>query len=190
MSFVRRRIVGVMGSGQDRYEEIARPVGMTIARLGYHLLTGGGGGVMAAVSEFFVGVEDRAGLCLGVTKARKFRIDEESGERVFAPSPPNDWVEVPIVTHLPLSGTRGTDPLSRNHINVLTADVVVALPGGAGTRSEIGLAAQYGRPLVLYLGGETVDGHSAEEILHDIDGGVTVVATPADFEARLRELLA
>lgn len=40
------------------------------------------------------------------------------------------------------------DPLSRNHINVLTSDVIVALPGGEGTASEIGLARAYGRPVV------------------------------------------
>jgi len=65
---------------------------------------------------------------------------------------PNPWVEVPIRTHLPLSGVDGTDPRSRNHINVLTADVVVALPGGDGTRSEVRLALRYGRPVVAFLG--------------------------------------
>jgi predicted Rossmann-fold nucleotide-binding protein len=40
--------------------------------------------------------------------------------------------------------------LSRNHINVLSADAVVALPGGAGTRSEIDLAKRYGIPLIAY----------------------------------------
>jgi predicted Rossmann-fold nucleotide-binding protein len=30
---------------------------------------------------------------------------------------------------------------------VLTGDIVIALPGGAGTRSEIALAERYGRPL-------------------------------------------
>ena len=34
-------------------------------------------------------------------------------------------------THLPSSGAAGTSALSRAHINVLSADVIVALPGGA-----------------------------------------------------------
>merc|ERR1711924_582440 len=42
--------------------------------------------------------------------------------------------------------------LSRNHICVLSADVVVALPGGAGTASEIQLAKQYGISVCLFLG--------------------------------------
>ena len=36
-----------------------------------------------------------------------------------------NWVELPIRTHLPHSGERGTDVRSRNHINALTADVMI-----------------------------------------------------------------
>ena len=64
---------------------------------------------------------------------------------------PNPWVEIPIHTHLPLSGVQGTERASRNHINVLTADVVVALPGGHGTISEVRLAVRYHKPLVAFL---------------------------------------
>ncbi len=60
-------------------------------------------------------------------------------------------MEVPIRTHLPLTGERGTEAQSRNHINVLSSDVIVALPGGAGTASEVTLAVRYGRPIVAYL---------------------------------------
>ena len=45
--------------------------------------------------------------------------------------------------------------LSRNHINILTSDAIVALPGGAGTASEVALALSYGRPIVAFL--ESVD---------------------------------
>ena len=40
---------------------------------------------------------------------------------------------------------------SRNHLNVLSSDVVIVLPGGAGTASEARLALRYGRPAVAYL---------------------------------------
>ncbi len=60
-------------------------------------------------------------------------------------------VEIPVQTHLPLSGERGTEPLSRNHINVLTADVVVALSGDAGTLSEVQLALKYERPVIAFV---------------------------------------
>ena len=64
---------------------------------------------------------------------------------------PNRWVEIPIATHLPFSGDLGESPLSRNHINVLSSRVIVALPGGKGTRAEVLLARKYQRPLVAWL---------------------------------------
>jgi uncharacterized protein (TIGR00725 family) len=144
---VRRPIIGVMGSGAEGHEALAVPLGRWIARQGFHLLTGGGGGVMEAVGRAFTGVANRAGLSIGVLKGQP-----EPDGRVRGATP-NPWVEVPIRTHLPLSGADGTDARSRNHINVLTADVVVALPGGDGTRSEVVLALRYGRPVVAFVGG-------------------------------------
>ena len=40
----RLHVVGVMGSGQDEHAKLAEPLGQAIARMGCHLLTGGGGG--------------------------------------------------------------------------------------------------------------------------------------------------
>jgi uncharacterized protein (TIGR00725 family) len=139
-------IVGVMGSGSQSHADRAGALGRWLAREGVHLLTGGGGGVMASVSRAFCEVPDRRGLSIGVVPGW-----EEMAARDAPPGYPNRWVEIPIRTHLPLSGDRGTDPRSRNHINVLSSDVLVALPGGAGTASEIQLALRYGRPLVAYL---------------------------------------
>lgn len=134
-----------MGSGSSADEARCAALGRWLATEGVHLLTGGGGGVMASVSRAFFETPDRPGLVIGIIPGT---ID--AGAR----SPrgyPNPWVEVPIRTHLDKSGTEGTDLASRNHINVLTSDVVIALPGSWGTRSEIELATRYGRPLVAYL---------------------------------------
>ena len=141
-----RPIVGVMGSGSQPHEERAGALGRWLAHEGVHLLTGGGGGVMASVSRAFFGESDRKGLVIGVLPG--------SADAAVCRSPagyPNPWVEIPICTHLPLSGDRGTDPGSRNSINVLSSDVLIALPGGPGTASEVRLALHYGRPLVAYL---------------------------------------
>lgn len=142
----RLPIVGVMGSGSDDHEDKAAPLGRWLATAHCHLLTGGGRGVMTAVSRAFSGVTERAGRVLGILPGR---IDE-AGWRPL-PGYPNPWVEIPVFTHLPLSGREGQAPMSRNHINVLTADVVVALPGGMGTSSEIRLALRYGRPVVAFV---------------------------------------
>ena len=100
---------------------------------------------MAAVSQAFHEVEERRGLVIGVLRAAARGSSEQRAGY------PNPWVELAIRTHLPLSGGEGTDIASRNHINVLTADVVIALPGARGTHSVVELALRYRRPLIAYL---------------------------------------
>jgi predicted Rossmann-fold nucleotide-binding protein len=142
----RRPVVGVMGSGTEAHAGWAAPLGRALARRGVHLLTGGGRGVMRSVSEAFVAVRPRAGLCVGILPG----LERPGPGRRTPEGYPNPAVELPIVTHLPHSGERGTDPLSRNHLNVLSAAAVVALPGGPGTRSEVELALRYGTPVALH----------------------------------------
>ena len=138
----RLPIVAVIGSGVDEHDELARPLGRWLGGQGVHLLTGGGRGVMAAVSRAFHSAPDRRGLVIGV-------LPGEAGRTLKGY--PNPWVEIPIATHLPLSGERGTDMRSRNHINVLSADVIVVLPGRAGTASEVHLALGYRKPLAAFV---------------------------------------
>ncbi len=142
----RRPVVSVMGSGVDPCEPRAAELGGLLAELGVHLLTGGGAGVMASVSRAFFESPRRRGSVIGILPC-------EPGDPLCRAKAgyPNEWVEIPIATHLPLSGPRGTELLSRNHINVLSSNAVVALPGGPGTRSEVALALKYRRPVVAYL---------------------------------------
>ena len=84
------------------------------------------------------------------------------------------WVELAIRTPLPISGEQGTDERSRNHVDVLTADVLVFLPGGAGTRSEAQLAVHYGRSACPI--GRTLRPHE----------GIAPVASVGDAERFLR----
>lgn len=142
----RLPIVGVMGSGSNPHEDRAQAVGKWLAEQNVHLLTGGGGGVMESVSKAFYHVQSRKGLVLGIIPGEPTTSGYQS-----VIGYPNQWVEVPIFTHLPLSGERGTEPMSRNHINILSSDVIIALPGSKGTASEIALAQHYGKPLVAFL---------------------------------------
>lgn len=78
-------------------------------------------------------------------------------------------------------------PGSRNSINILTSDVVVALPGGPGTCSEVELAREHGVPLALFLG--------PEEQKNEITGlkpvaGEPVLRSLGEVEAFLRKALA
>lgn len=163
-------IVGVMGSGTSPYPHLAGPLGELIAVGGCHLLTGGGGGVMAEVSRAFTDFAGRKGLSIGVIRSDgPPRRDEATGGRRYQPAEVNQWVELPIFTHLPLSSEAWE---SRNHINVLTAHALVALPGGAGTLSEVRLRIEYGGPAIVFLGdpkeGNTIGGRTASELREEV----------------------
>ncbi len=139
-----RHTIGVMGSGRDAHETLAADVGKLLAELEVNLLTGGGGGVMTSVSRAFVQSRRGRGVCIGILPCRE--LDTAQPPDGY----PNEFVELAIRTHLPYSGERGEDPLSRNHINVLSCDAIVALPGQAGTASEVSLALRYGKAVIAY----------------------------------------
>lgn len=142
----RLPIIGVMGSGSESHPVRAAEIGTWIAKQGFHLLNGGGGGVMASVSRAFFEHTPREGKVIGVLPCLSEHHPPDAPLGY-----PNPWIEIPIRTHLPLSGIHGTEAMSRNHINVLSADVIVALPGGQGMSSEVKLAIQYRRPVIAYL---------------------------------------
>jgi uncharacterized protein (TIGR00725 family) len=135
-------MIGVMGSGSSEYRELAEPLGEWLAVQGYDLITGGGAGVMTAVSRAFAGVPTRRGVSIGVLPAGP------------PPGYPNSYVDVVIQTHLPKRGNQGSDILSRNHITVLSSAVVVVLPGRQGTRTELALAIHHRKPVIAFLGSE------------------------------------
>lgn len=157
----RRSIVGVMGSGEDVPDpEAAAEVGRLIAELGHDLLTGAGGGVMAAVAEAFTSASPRGGISIGVVPA------SAPDDHTPPPGYPNAFVELAINTHL----GRGGDPddlSSRNPVNVLTASAIILLAGNDGTYAELTLAARYDRPRILYLpAGGTIHGFGPADLTH------------------------
>lgn len=123
-----KTIVGVMGAGRQLEEparEVAYDVGARIARAGWVLLTGGSAcGIMDAASQ---GAHEAGGLVVGILKGE----GAEEGSR---------FLDVAVRTGM------GD---ARNVINVLTSDVVIALPGGHGTISEVALALKSGKTVVL-----------------------------------------
>lgn len=124
---MRRRVVGVMGGSacDAATAELAGRLGAAVAAAGWVLLCGGRpAGVMAAAAR---GAAEAGGLVVGVLP----------GEDPDAADP---HVGVAVATGL---------GWARNAVNVLSSDVVVALPGSWGTLSEIAFARAYGRPLYL-----------------------------------------
>lgn len=143
---MRRITVGVMGSGIDDWEPYSSQVGQLVALLGYNLLTGGGGGVMKAVSKSFCNTMGRHGISIGVVPT----VDIGGGIYRIKDGYPNGYVEFVVAS--PLGVFTGEDPnqVSRNHINIMSSDYIIALPGSKGTQNEILLANKFAKPLMLF----------------------------------------
>ena len=194
----RRPVVGVMGSGSTPETELAEPLARLLARRGVNLLSGGGGGTMSSTCAAFAAVENRAGSIIAILPGVPAAGDgdwvarEQGG--TFEPGPtmppagyPNQWAEIVIQTHLSTSGAAGTEISSRNHINILSSDAVVALPGGPGTLSEVQLAVAYGKPCIAFLGdggNKTIGGEGAEGL------GVPVATTLVEVDSFLQSCVA
>jgi len=133
------QVISVFGSnaplpGSIDYE-VARELGLGLAKGGYSVATGGYAGTMAAVSQ---GASEGNGHVIGVTSQR---IED------FRNIKPNKWVAHEVKY----------DTLSERLMHlVLRNDGMVVLPGGIGTLSEFSLAWSFlqvgeikSRPLVL-----------------------------------------
>ncbi len=118
--------ITVVGGGRcdGKTASDAERVGTAIARGGGVLVCGGLGGVMEAASR---GASQAGGLTIGVLP----------GERAADANP---HIALPIPTGL---------GQARNIVNVLAGEAVVALPGEAGTLSEIAVAMKSGIPVVV-----------------------------------------
>jgi predicted Rossmann-fold nucleotide-binding protein len=191
----RLPIIGVFGSGSPitpARTALARAAGALVARLGAHLLTGAGYGVMAAAAEGFVAVEGRRGFSLGmVPRDPAGALDQPKRADDGTPYP-NPFVEIAVFTALPARSDRNwrVSP-SRNHVNVLTSDAILALPGAVGTSNELELAAFYrGEALRRPEECRTVLLGPAEEFSPEACARFVHAATLADAERHLARVLA
>lgn len=159
---MRKLIVGVMGGGEGASSEVcdtAYKLGGLIAKEGWVLLNGGWGvGVMEASAR---GAKKHNGLTVGILPDRHTDLASK-------------YIDIPILTGM------GD---GRNFINILTSDVVVALPGRSGTISEIALALKNGKNVILLnfpLGDLFVEYQKA--------GIMVLVDKPEEVIERIKEL--
>jgi uncharacterized protein (TIGR00725 family) len=160
---LRRKQVVVIGSSDETGGmDEARGIGGFIAGKGWVLITGGRGGIMEAASR---GASERGGIVVGILP----------GEELDAANP---HCSIVIPTGM---------GYARNVINILSADLVVAIGGKSGTLSELAYARIYGKPVVFcsfaggwsakfpnvgvddYQGGQIMTARNAEEACRHID---------------------
>jgi predicted Rossmann-fold nucleotide-binding protein len=134
---------------------------------------------MEAVSRGFTHSVLRSGLCIGVLP------NQEEESPATPEGYPNPYVELPICTHLWLSGDQGATVRSRNSINVLTSTAMVVLYGNEGTISEVRLARRWGKPMALYLPKSSRELAGADKLMAEFAG--EPLGTLAELEHWLRE---
>lgn len=141
--------ITVVGSGEASAAviELAEKAGEVLGRLAGTIITGGRGGVMAAVSR---GAKRTPTIVVGILPGE----DLDGG---------NEYLDVVIPSGV---------GYARNSMNVLSADVVVAIGGSSGTLSELAYAWIYGKPVVALTGGggwaDRLAGHPVDERRTDV----------------------
>lgn len=118
-------LVGVIGGNKCNPEiaKIAEELGKQIAKNKWLLVCGGLGGVMEATCK---GAKEAGGITIGILPTHD-------------KSKANPYVTIPLATGL---------GYGRNAVLVSAADALVAVDGGYGTLSEIGLAIGAGKYIV------------------------------------------
>jgi uncharacterized protein (TIGR00725 family) len=146
------RYVAVVGpaDADDELCALAEDVGRLLGAKGAVVVSGGLGGVMAAVSR---GARSAGGRTVGLLPGR---------DRGAA----NEWVEIAIPTGL---------AELRNALVVGAADAVIAVGCSWGTLSEVALALRAGRTVVGLRCWDVVDASGTP-----VAGGVIQAATPAE----------
>lgn len=122
-------VIGSAGINSEELQFMAEKVGFTINELGYNLVTGGLSGVMEASAKGHKsGPENLQTIALLPS---------------YDPSTANKYSDIIIPTGL---------DIGRNQLVVSSCLTVIVVGGGAGTLSEIALASQIGKPIILMKG--------------------------------------
>ncbi len=126
---MRKRIavIGLDGKLSEDVFRTAEKIGADIAESGAILVCGGRGGVMEAACK---GAKSKGGLTVGILPS----LDGHDANK-----------------HLDVAITTGIG-YARNSIVVSSADAVIAVNGSTGTLSEIAMALNLGKPVVVVEG--------------------------------------
>jgi hypothetical protein len=122
---MRKRVVSVIGGHECKHkvEQLAHNLGKKLAKVVDILVCGGLSGTMKAVAK---GFKESGGITIGIIPS-------------YSKRNANSYIDIVIPTGM---------GLARNILVVKSGDAVVALPGEAGTLSEIAYCLQFGIPVV------------------------------------------
>ena len=120
-------------------EQLAYEAGKIVAQAGAVLVCGGLTGMMTAASK---GAKEAGGLTIGILPGK------DKGDA-------NPYIDIPLPTSI---------GFARNVFVACSADIIIALPGSHGTRSEISYGLVFKRP-VIDLGGWDIPGMIAAKDL-------------------------
>jgi uncharacterized protein (TIGR00725 family) len=125
--------ISVIGGHEmtQKTADLAYKVGQLVANAGAVLVCGGLKGVMEASAK---GAKEAGGLTVGLLPGK----DKKDA---------NPYIDIALPTSI---------GYARNACVACSADIIIALPGSHGTRSEISYGIVYGRP-VIDLGGWNVE---------------------------------
>ncbi len=151
----RRPLLAVIGAAsiEQTQQQLGVSLGKAVIEAGFRLVTGGMGGMMAAVSQ---GAHQAHCYCEGDVLGIIPSYDTTQA---------NPWVDIVIPSGM---------QLARNVLVVASADVVIGIGGGSGTLSELALAWQLGKPVIVFneitgwaqrVSGEQLDQRHAQPII-------------------------
>ncbi len=153
---MRKKQVVIIGSSEDTENlDEAYAIGKFIASKNHVLITGGRGGIMEAASR---GAAEHNGIVIGVLPGD--HLDDS-----------NPYCGIVIPTGM---------GFARNVINVLSADVVVAIGGKAGTLTELAYAWLYQKPVVCCTFAHGWSSRFKDLEIDDRQGGALLNARNAD----------
>ena len=149
--------------------QAAFETGVEIMKAGFVLICGGLGGVMEASCRGAASiVEKGSGRIIGVLPG-------------YDKGAANPFVDLVIATGM---------GYARNSIIASSADAVIAVGGGSGTMSEIALAWQYGKPIVIIRGLPGISKQFIDMSLDDRrDDFIVGVDTPGDAVSAVKAAL-
>ena len=141
---MRKILISVIGARatNDKVEQLAHNIGKIVAKMECILVCGGLNGTMRASAK---GSKSAGGMTLGILPGK----DKKDA---------NPYIDIIIPTAI---------GFARNAIVACSADIIIALPGSHGTRSEICYGLIYNKP-VIDLGSWNIEGMIKVKNLTDV----------------------